>query len=86
MKVSLEPFPGAVLVDVTVLPIDAMLFCAHHLHCTHFSYLPNGRVPFAVFVEIGDMSPVEAAEYVLQNQNEIVAGARKLCATPVFLN
>ena len=85
MKIALQPFPGSYGVTVLVPPIMAALYCINHgaAHC--LGSIPNGPVAFAVFIDAPDT--VEAAsEYTLANLEEIVAQARRLMVTSVFLN
>jgi len=86
VKFSLQPFPGCYSVTILVPPIMAALYCATHgfFHCV--GQIPNGPVAFAVFIDAPDATVEAASEYTLANLEEIVAQARRLMVTSVFVN
>lgn len=86
MKISLTPFSGCTEVHIPVPPLAAAIHC-HQRGCyQHIGQLSAEPVPFAVFVELGGMSPEEATALVCARRGEIMETARKLLVTPLNLN
>ena len=91
MRISLLPFDNAVAVVVPMPPIDTIIFCALNIKCAHFDVDPRGWVPFMVFVDAADIHPApessdDVRDWAMAHRIEILAEARRLALTPVFLN